>query len=50
MEYNTEEYKRKGGRAITTSDGFRYFSKRKKSDCIYLNGCKGTAKMNTELN
>ena len=56
MEYNTEEYKRKGGRAITTSDGFRYFSNRKKSDCIYLkcvlfrNGCKGTAKMNTELN
>ena len=50
MEYNTEEYKRKGGRAITTSDGFRYFSKRKKSDCIYLNvfysemGAKGRLK------
>ena len=56
MEYFTEEYKRKGGKAITTPDGFRYFSNRKKTDCIYLkcvlfrNGCKGTAKMNTELN
>ena len=56
MEYNTEEYQRGGGKPITTSDGYKYFSNRKKSDCVYLkcvlfrNGCKGSAKLNTQIN
>ena len=35
---------------------YEYFSNRKKSDCVYLkcvlfsNGCKGSAKLNTEVN
>ena len=56
MEYNTEEYRREGGKTITTSDGYKYFSNRKKSDCVYLkcvlfrNDCKWSAKLNTEVN
>ena len=56
MEYNTEEYRRGGGKTITTSDGYKYFSNRKKSDYVYLkcilfrNDCKGSAKLNTEVN
>ena len=56
MENNTEEYGRGGGKTITTSDGYKYFSNRKKSDSVYLkcvlfrNDCKGSAKLNTKVN
>ena len=56
MEYNTEENRRGGSKTIITSDGYKYFSNRKKSDCVYLkcvvfrNDCKVSPKLNTEVN
>ena len=56
MDYNIEEYRRGWSKTITTSDGYKHFSNRKMSDCVNLkcvlfcNGCKGSAKLNTEVN
>ena len=56
MEYYLDEYQRKGGKVFVTSDGFKYFSNRTNFNCVHLRcvlfkkGCKGTAKLNTDMN
>ena len=50
MEYNLEEYQRKGGKIFVTPDGYKYFSNTKKLNCVlFKKGCKGTAKLNTDI-
>ena len=56
MEYNLEDYKRKGGKVFVKTDGFKYFSNRTELNSVHLRcvlfkkGCKGTAKLNTDIN
>ena len=52
MEYNTEEYKRRGSNVFTSADGLKYVQSKTIENGVYLkcaifrNGCKGTAKLN----
>ena len=52
MEFNTEEYKRRGSNVFTSADGFKYVQSKTIENGVYLkcaifrNGCKGTAKLN----
>ena len=52
MEFNTEEYKRRGSNVFTSADGFKYVQSKIIENSVYLkcaifrNGCKGTAKLN----
>ena len=56
MEYTIDQYRRKGGKVITSSDGYKYFCHKSKNDIHYLkctffkNGCKGSAKLNIVVN
>ena len=56
MEYQVDEYRCSKGKIYTSSDGYKYFSSRAKTNNVYLrcslfnNGCKGTAKLNYESN
>ena len=43
MEFNTEEYKRRGSNVFTSADGFKYVQ----SKTIFRNGCKGTTKLSS---
>ena len=51
VEYTIDQYRRKGGKVITSSDGYKYFCHKSKNDIHYLkctffkNGCKGSAKL-----
>ena len=52
MEFNTEEYKRRGSNVFTSADGFKYVQSKTIENGVYLkcaifrNGCKETAKLN----
>ena len=47
MEFNTEEYKRRGSNVFTSADGFKYVQSKIIENSVYLkcaifrNGCKG---------
>ena len=55
MEYTLDQYQRKGGKIVTTSDGFKYIYHKSQNNIHYLkcalfrNGCKGSAKLDTEI-
>ena len=56
MEYTIGEYIRSKGKVYTSSDGYKYFSSKdvgSKSHLgcrLFRNSCKGTAKLDLELN
>ena len=55
MEYNIEEYQRKGGKIYDTLDEYKYLSNREKLNCVDLRcvlfkkGCNRTAKLNRDV-
>lgn len=57
MEYQIEEYRRKGGKIASTTDGYKYFLNSRPTStyinlkCVlFRKGCRGTAKLVLGIN